>query len=324
MARYLLKRILVIVPMLLAITFMTFFVISLTPGGPAAGLMGDLNPKVSPEVLEQRKKDFNFDKPFYVQYGLWIKKIVRLDFGRTLKDDELVSKKILERTWKTVLLAVISVIVSFLIAILIGLTSAIKQNSWFDRVMSIFVLTGYSVPFPWIALLALIFFGIHLGWLPMTGFESLNADEMTWLQRVWDVAKHLVLPVLVGSIASLAALSRYMRNQTLEVIRQDYVRTATAKGLSKRRVLFAHIFRNSLIPLVTILGLTLPDLFSGSVILENIFSYPGLGRLIYEAYMTRDMNLIMASVLMASFLTLVGNLIADVTYAAVDPRIRYQ
>jgi peptide/nickel transport system permease protein len=170
----------------------------------------------------------------------------------------------------------------------------------------------------------MILFGIHLGWLPVTGFRSILTDDMGPVARVLDVAKHLALPLMVTALTSLAGLSRYMRNGMLEVIRQDYVRTARAKGLPENKVILVHALRNTLIPLVTIVGLSLPELISAGVIFETIFSYPGLGRLAYEAVMSRDLPLIMATVTFGALLTLVGNLIADIGYAYADPRIRYR
>jgi peptide/nickel transport system permease protein len=312
------------IPILLGITFLTYLAIFLAPGGPAAGLMGDLNPKIAPEYKQRLIKEYNFDKPFLVQYGLWVGKIARLDFGESRKDNQPVAKKIFERLPRTLLLTGLSLILAFLLAIPVGILSALKQNTWVDRFLTVFVFIGFSIPTYWVALLFMIFFGIRLGWVPITGFESILADELTTWGRVLDIAHHLALPLLITSLTGLASLSRYMRNGMLEVIRQDYVRTARAKGLPESRVILVHALRNTLIPLVTLLGLSLPDLISAGIIFETLFSYPGLGRLAYEAVMTRDIFLIMGTVTFSAFLTLIGNLVADVAYAAVDPRIRYQ
>lgn len=323
MVNYLLKRLLSTIPMLIGITFITFLAMFLAPGGPMA-FMADLNPKVSPEVKQKLIQLYNLDKPFHVQYGKWVSRIARLDFGQSIKDNQPVAKKIWSRLPKTILLSGLSLILTFLLAVPIGIYSALKQNSLIDRLSTVFVFIGFSIPTYWVALLALIGFGIHLGWFPITGFRSVLADEMTLLQQIIDVAKHLVLPVMVLGLTSLAGLSRYMRNGMLEVIRQDYIRTARAKGLPENRIIFVHALRNTLIPVVTILGLSLPDLISVGVIIETIFSYPGLGRLAYEAVMARDFPVIMATVTFGAFLTLLGNLIADIAYAYVDPRIRYR
>lgn len=324
MLNYILKRLALTIPMLIGITFITYLAIFLAPGGPAAGIMTDLNPKISPEYKAKLVKEYNFDKPFFVQYGLWVKKIVKLDFGESRKDNTPVIKSIFQRLPKTLLLTGLSLILAFILAIPIGVISALKQNTWIDRFLTIFVFLGFSLPTYWVALLLMILFGIHLGWFPVTGFQSILADDMGTVARIFDIAKHLALPLIVTGFTGLASLSRYMRNGMLEVIRQDYIRTARAKGLPESRVIYVHALRNTLIPLVTILGFALPDLISAGIIFETIFSYPGLGRLAYEAVMTRDIFLIMGTVTFSAFLTLIGNLVADISYAYVDPRIRYQ
>ncbi|MCB4755774.1 MAG: ABC transporter permease [Elusimicrobia bacterium] len=323
MLNYLLKRLLIIVPMLLGITLLTYLVMASAPGGPIT-LMTDLNPKISPETKERLIKLYDLDKPIHVQYLKWVGRIARFDFGTSFKDSQPVMKKIGQRLPKTVLLSGLALLISFFFAIPIGIISALKHNTWLDRALTVFVFLGFSIPTYWLALLLMIFFGITLGWLPLTGFRSINADDMTAFGQIIDIAKHLVLPLLISGFISLAGLSRYMRNGMLEVIRQDYIRTARAKGLSENRVVFVHALRNTLIPVITILGLSLPDLISGAVIFETIFSYPGLGRLAYEAVMARDFPVIMATVIFGTFLTLVGNLIADISYAYADPRIRYR
>ncbi|MCG3203384.1 MAG: Dipeptide transport system permease protein DppB [Elusimicrobia bacterium] len=319
---YVLKRLLMIIPMLMGISFLTYLTICLAPGGPAAGIMQDFNPKVSSEYKQKQLEHFHFDKPYHVQYFLWVKRIVKLDFGESYKDNQPVLKKIASRLPKTLLLASLSLILTFLLAVPLGIFSALKQNSFWDRAITAFVFIGFSVPVYWVALLLMIGFGIHLGWVPVTGFRSIMADEMTRFEQILDIARHLALPLIVTSLTSLAGLSRYMRNGMLEVIQQDYIRTARAKGLPENKIIFKHALRNTLLPVITILGLSLPDLISSSVIFETIFSYPGLGRLTYEAAMSRDTFLIMPTVALGAFLTLLGNLLADVCYALADPRIR--
>ncbi len=324
MTRYLARRLLLTIPMLFGITFITYGVIALAPGGPAAGLMADLNPKISPEYKEMLIKEYNFDKPFYVQYLRWVGNMLKFDFGTSIKDKQPIIDKILQRLPRTLLLTGLSLLLSFLLAVPLGIFSALKQNTAWDRLITIFVFVGFSLPTYWVALLLMIFFGIQLGWFPVTGFRSILADEMTTWQQTLDIAKHLALPLIVTGLTGLAGLTRYMRNSMLEVIRQDYIRTARAKGLDERRVILVHALRNSLLPVITILGFSLPELISAGVIFETIFSYPGLGRLAYEAAITRDIFLIMGTVTFSAFLTLLGNLIADVAYAYADPRIRYR
>jgi peptide/nickel transport system permease protein len=324
MTLYLAKRLLGMIPLLIGITLLTSLVIFFLPGGPTAGIMGDLNPKVSPEVREKLIQQYQLDKPFHIQYWNWVSGMARLDFGRSFKDNRPVTEIIGERLPRTILLEVLSLLFAFAVAIPIGILSAVKQNKFIDRALTIFVFVGFSVPTYWVALLSIILFGIYLGWVPITGFQSLMADEMSWPLRMLDISKHLILPVLVSGLTGLAGLSRYVRNGMLEVIRQDYVRTARAKGLPENKVIFHHALKNTLIPVITIIGLSIPGLISSGVIFETIFSYPGLGRLLWEAVVSRNIPVLMASVTFGAFLTLVGNLIADILYAYADPRIRYR
>ncbi|MBV9080364.1 MAG: ABC transporter permease [Elusimicrobia bacterium] len=324
MLRYLTRRLLMTIPLLLGISIITYLAIFLAPGGPAVAIVEGLNPKVTPEYRQRLIEYYHFDKPIPVQYAMWLKRTVKLDFGNSFKDNQPVVKKIFERLPRTILLNTLALLLAFLLAIPIGIFSALKQNTIWDRGLTVFVFLGFSIPGYWFALLAMIFFGIHLGWLPVTGFRSILSDEMTTYQQVIDIARHLALPVLVSGLTGLASLSRYMRNGMLEVIRQDYIRTARAKGLPENKVILTHALRNTLIPVITILGFALPDLISAGVIFETIFSFPGLGRLGYEAVMTRDIFMIMPTTMFAALLTLLGNLIADVSYAYADPRIRYR
>jgi peptide/nickel transport system permease protein len=216
----------------------------------------------------------------------------------------------------------LSLLIIIAVAVPIGVLSAVHQDSLFDKITAVVVFIGFAVPTFWLALLLMIFFGIHLGWLPISGLRSLNYEYMsTWTQFV-DLAKHLVLPVLVSAFGGLAGLSRYMRANMLEVIRQDYIMTARAKGLSERVVIYKHALRNALLPVITILGLSVPGLIGGSVIFETIFAIPGMGQLFYMSVMARDYPTVMGILLIGAILTLLGNLIADVSYAVADPRIR--
>src|SRR3989339_3205 len=214
--------------------------------------------------------------------------------------------------------------VIFVVAIPIGIYSAVKQNGMFDKVSSIATFLGYSIPTFWLALLLMQFFGLYLGVLPISGMRSPDAERFPVYLQIFDRLWHLVLPVFVSAFGGVASISRYTKSSMLEVVRQDYIRTARAKGLSENKVIFKHAFRNALLPIVTILGLALPGLIGGGVIFETIFAYPGMGRLGYEAIMARDYPVVMAVGTIAALLTLVGNLIADLSYAWIDPRIRYK
>ena len=323
MTNYIIKRLIYMIPLLIGITLVTFGVIHLTPG-KATDLMTDMNAKVSAEAKTRLVKLYGLDKPWYVQYGSWLNRLARFNFGESFRDGRPAIKKIGERLPATLLLNILSLLLILIIAIPIGVYSAIKHNSIFDRVMTVFVFIGFSVPAFWLALLMMILFGLKLGWLPISGLHSLNFADLSLPAKLLDVASHLALPVVISAFTGLAGLSRYTRSSMLDVIHQDYIRMAYAKGLSPRRIIFRHALKNALLPIVTILGLSLPGLIGGGFIFETIFAYPGMGRLGYEAIMSRDIPVIMAVGTIAALLTLVGNLIADVTYALVDPRIRYK
>jgi peptide/nickel transport system permease protein len=323
MTTYLLRRLMHLIPTLVGISLISFFLMQLAPGGPI-DQMADLNPHVTPEAKARIKKDMGLDKPILYQYARWVKHMAFFDFGISLNDNRPVIRKITERLPATLLLNILSIGLMLLLAIPIGFFAAIKPRSWFDRLTTIFVFFGFSVPTYAVALLAMIVFGLRLGWLPISGLSSLSWAQVPWWAKVWDVARHLLLPTLVLGLTSLAGLSRYMRSSMLEVIHQDYIRAAEAKGLTFWRIYGVHALRNALIPLVTLLGLMLPDLIGGGVIIETIFAYPGMGRLGYEAIMTRDYNLIMAITVISAGLTVAGNFMADLLYAYADPRIRYR
>jgi peptide/nickel transport system permease protein len=323
MSNYILKRLIYMLPLLIGITLVTFGVMHLTPG-KATDVMTDMNAKVSAEAKTRLVKLYGLDKPWYIQYGSWLKRVSRFNFGDSFRDGRPAIKKIGERLPATLLLNILSLLLILIIAIPVGVYSAIKHNSIFDRAMTVFVFIGFSVPAFWLALLMMILFGLKLGWLPISGLHSLNFSDLTLPAKLLDTASHLVLPVIISAFTGLAGLSRYTRSSMLDIIHQDYIRMAYAKGLSPRRIIFRHALKNALLPIVTILGLSLPGLIGGGFIFETIFAYPGMGRLGYEAIMSRDIPVIMAVGTIAALLTLVGNLIADVTYALVDPRIRYK
>jgi peptide/nickel transport system permease protein len=310
------------VPLLLGITLVCSFVMHLAPGLPT-DLQTQMNPKSTVEMKERLKTMYELDKPVHEQYWSWLKKLSRGDLGISFSSDHRsVAAKIMERLPITIILEFLSLIIIIAIAVPIGVLSAVHQDSIFDKITGVLVFIGFAVPTFWLALLLMIFFGIHLGWLPISGLRSLNYEYLTsWAQFV-DLAKHLVLPVFISAFGGLAGLSRYMRANMLEVIRQDYIMTARAKGLSERDVIYKHALRNALLPAITILGLSIPGLIGGSVIFETIFAIPGMGQLFYMSVMARDYPTVMGILLIGAILTLLGNLIADVSYALADPRIR--
>jgi len=322
MLRYIFKRLLFMVPLLLGITIVCFAVMHLAPGSPT-DLQTQMNPHASIEMQERLRAMYDLDKPLHVQYLKWVERLVLLDLGVSFSADRRpVADKILERLPITILLNVLSMTLILVVAIPLGVLSAVRQDSLFDRITSVFVFVGFAVPTFWLALLLMILFGIQLGWLPISGIRSLNHEYLPPAMAAWDWVRHLILPVTLSAFGGLAGFSRYMRANMLEVIRQDYIMTARAKGLSERAVIYRHALRNALLPVITILGLSVPGLIGGSVIFETIFAIPGMGQLFYLSVMARDYPVVMGILFIGAVLTLAGNLIADVSYAVADPRIR--
>ena len=310
------------VPLLIGITIICFVVMHLAPGSPT-DLQTQMNPRATAEMKERLRAMYDLDKPLHQQYLSWVSKLVVLDLGRSFSPDRRpVADKILERLPITIFINVLSMILILIVAIPIGVLSAVHQNSLFDKITGVFVFIGFSIPTFWLALLLMILFGVNLGWLPISGIISLNYEYLPPLSAFVDLIKHLILPVLLSAFGGLAGLSRYMRSSMLEVIRQDYITTARAKGLSERVVIYKHALRNALLPIITILGLSIPGLIGGSVIFETIFAIPGMGQLFYMSVMARDYPVIMGILVIGAVLTLLGNLIADASYALADPRIR--
>jgi peptide/nickel transport system permease protein len=318
---YSIKRALLMVPILLGITLLSFSVMHMAPGGPAEAQM-EFSAKASAEARERLRKLYGADQPVHKQYLTWLKKFVTLDFGEAFADGRKVKDKILERLPITLTINLLSLFVVLLIAIPIGIISATHQYSILDRATTMFVFVGYSMPHFWMALLLIYLFGVQWGVLPISGKESLDTTGFTMLQWLMDRAEHLVLPVFVSAIGGLAGFSRYMRNNMLEVMRQDYIRTARAKGLPENTVIYKHALRNALMPVITILGLSLPGIIGGSVIMETVFGIDGMGRLMFQAVFSRDYNVAMGILVPAAVLTMLGNFLADIGYALADPRVR--
>ncbi len=322
MVSYLLKRLLLMLPLLLGITLVSFVVIHLAPGEPT-DLQTQLNPEVSVELQQRLRAQYDLDQPLMVQYGKWLGRLVRFDFGDSFSQDRRpVIAKISERLPITILINILSIGLILAVAVPIGILSAVRRNSPFDRFTTIFVFIGFATPSFWLALLLMDVLGVRYGLFPIVGLKSLGYDYLSWSGRILDVLHHLVLPVFVSAFGGLAGFSRYMRANMLEVIRQDYILTARAKGLTEKRVIGRHALRNALLPVITILGLSVPGLIGGSVIFETIFAIPGMGKLFYDGVMMRDYPLIMGILVIGAVLTLVGNLLADLGYALADPRIR--
>ena len=322
MLLFALRRLVLSIPLLIGITFISYLVIGLAPGGPLDFLTPE-DPNASPEVRDRLMKELGLDQPVHVQYWRWLNRVVRLDFGRTfLPDGKPVLTKIGERLPITLLLNAIEMLVIVGLAVPIGVLSAVRQYSVYDKVTTVFVFVGFATPDFWLALLLMILFGVELGWLPISGLRSLNWEYLSFWRQQWDVIGHLVLPITVATFGGLAGFSRYMRQSMLEVVRQDYIQTARAKGLPEQAVIGKHALRNALLPVVTILGLSLPGLIGGSVIIESIFAIPGMGQLMVQSVFSRDYPVVMGNLVIVASLTLIANLVADIAYGMVDPRIR--
>jgi peptide/nickel transport system permease protein len=321
MLSYITKRLFLMIPLIFGITLITFIVIHLAPGSPVE-VQTEMSLKVSAQAKENLKKLYGLDKPLHIQYVDWLKRFMKLDFGKSFVDGRKVIDKIIERIPITLTINILSLILIFLVAIPIGILSATRQYSLFDKLSTVFVFVGFSTPTFWLALLLMILFGVNMGILPISGIQSIDVSEMGPFDRLIDWIKHLIMPVGVSAFGGIAGLSRYSRSSMLEVIRQDYIKTAKAKGLPESVVVFRHAFRNALMPIVTILGLSVPGLIGGGVIFETIFAIPGMGQLFYSSTMSRDYPTIMGILVIGAILTLFGNLIADISYAMVDPRVR--
>ncbi len=321
MVQYLARRLFGVIPLLIGITLITFFVIHLAPGRPT-DVLTDLNPKISLQARDRLAKIYGLDQPLPAQYLQWLSRMGRLDFGRSFVDDRSVWDKIAERIPVTLMINLLAMTLVFVVAVPLGVFGAVRQGSFWDHWITLFVFVGFATPTFWLALLLMQWLGIQLGWLPLSGIVSLDFERMNFWEKIIDVLRHLALPVFVSAFGGLAGISRYMKTSMGEILRQDFIRTARAKGLSERQVLYKHALRNALLPIVTILGLSVPGLLGGSVIFESIFAIPGLGRLFYDGVMARDYPVVMGILTIGAVLTLLGNLLADLGYAWVDPRIR--
>ena len=320
--RRVLRRFMLLLFVFMGITIISFAVIHLAPGSPV-DLETTMNPLADKDARERLQKLYGLDKPLYVQYGNWLYSLARLDFGNSLSGDRRpVLTLIGERMPLTVGMNVAALSLTLLIAIPLGCLSARYRGSPFDFGVTVFVFIGFAMPGFWLALILIQYFAIDWQLLPISGLTSLGYATLSPWEKAMDIARHLALPIAVYTFGSLARMSRFMRSAMLEVLRQDYITTAKAKGLSERVVLFSHALRNALLPVITLLGLSVPGLIGGSVIIETIFALPGLGQLFYNAVMMRDYPLIMGNLVLGAFLTLAGNLLADFCYGLADPRIR--
>lgn len=321
MTRYLIRRLLGMIPLLIGISFIIYALLNMVPGSPTDKIQ--FNPSIKPADLARIKHEMGLDEPWYTRYFVWLEHAVQGDFGTSFSNYSPVSLRIEQALPNTLVLSVASLIFALVLSIPIGIYGAIHRNSIFDRITTIISTAFFSVPTIWLGLLLIILFSVKfkewgLPWLPSGGVRNLRGQS-NWM----DWFKHLILPVFTLGSVQLAVWMRYIRSSMLDVIRQDYIRTAQAKGLHERTVLMAHAFRNAVLPLITLVGLTIPELFGGALIIENVFGYPGIGQLTIDSLNNNDYSVAMACVMMFAVLTVVGNLLADILYGVIDPRVRY-
>ena len=316
--KYILKRIIQTIPLLIIVSLISFFIIRLSPVDPLAELR--LNPSVSQETLEREAQRLGLDKPVIVQYGKWAKSFIKGDLGIT-SNGEQVSAKLKERIPNTLLLTIVVIFLTWVCGIPLGILAALKWKTPFDRILTVLTSIGMAIPSFFFAVLLLIF-AVRTGWFPVGGLTGANFADMGLFSQIKDIAHHLFLPVVVLFTLSLAGLQRQMRANMLDVLDSDYVKFARAKGLSENQVIYKHALRNAVNPLITLLGFEFAGLLSGAALTEYVFQYPGLGRLILEAVLKSDINLVMASLMMGAIMLVAGNLIADILLIITDPKIR--
>jgi peptide/nickel transport system permease protein len=316
MQAYVARRLLQMVPLLFGISVILFAVIQAAPGGPEGALL-ETGRFIDPEVIESYRRRLGVDQPVPVQYVRWLGAAVRGDLGTSFSTTRPVAEMIFERLPATLELMATSFVLAAIFAVALGVFSAVKQHTLLDTLATAASFTGIAMPVFWFALILQLVFAVRLGWLPVSGTETVGATSLG------DHLLHLVLPAIVLSVRYVAGWSRYLRASLIGQMRADYVRTARAKGLPERRVIGVHALRNALIPMVSIMALNLADLFSGAVITETVFAWPGMGRLFVQAMFARDYPLLMGILLFGSVMVLVLNLLADLVYAWLDPRIRH-
>jgi len=328
MRTYFLKRLVLILPTLFGISIISFLIIHLAPGDPAAMKFGDElsgTQTLSRQIIEETRALYGLDQPLAVQYMRWLRRMVTFDFGESLRDHRPVIEKLKERIPVSVKLSGLALLFAYILSIPLGIYSATHRHSPFERFTTVLLFALYSLPNFWVATMAIVYFGGGDFWdvFPVSGLKTSGAEMWPWWQQIQDEIRHLVLPVMCLTYYTMAVLSRYMRTGMLETIRQDFIRTARAKGLSERVVIYRHALRNSLIPLITLMADVLPAVIGGSIVIETLFSIPGMGQLSYQAVFDRDYPLLMGIFTLSAFLTLTGILISDFLYTLVDPRISY-
>ena len=322
MLLYVLRRLCQTVPLLLVISALIFTLLYLMPGDPLYRMLEGI-PNLRPEDYERLRKLYGFDDPIYVQYGKWLWQLLQLNPGYSREYGQPVFNIILPALKNTLVLTIAAVVLGKLVAIALGIFSAVRQYSVADYVLTATTFVAYSVPAFWLGLMLIILFSVKLGWLPTSGIVNSELEPGSWAATV-DWLKHLILPVAVLAISEIIQVQRFMRSSLLEVLRQDYLTTARAKGLSETVVIGRHALKNALIPVVTIIAVTMPRVVGGSTVIETVFAYPGMGRLLYTSIMGNDYVVAMTVVMIIAATVVFFNLLADVIYGWLDPRIRYQ
>jgi peptide/nickel transport system permease protein len=324
MLAYSLKRILISIPLVLGIVTITFVMMRVAPGDPMdIYLEPQRQRQVDPEVIELLRAKYGLDQPIHVQYVRWLGSVVKGDFGESFRHRRPVSRLLAEAIPYTLQLTILAVLFDALIGIMLGIIAAVKQYTALDKAVTLGSLIVYAVPGFWLALMLVMVFSVQLGWFPTSQTRSMDYEMLSFWGKVGDRFWHLALPVFVLGIGSAASTARYVRNRLLDVLNADFVWAARARGLRERVVIVRHALRNALIPVITIYGMSLPFLLGGATVIETIFAWPGMGNLAVGAVGGRDYPLIMATTTIAAVLTVLGNLLADITYALVDPRVSY-
>ena len=331
MSGFIIRRILIVIPTILGVTVIIFLMLSITPGDPAELLLGE---RATQEALESMREYLGLNKPLHVQYALFLKRVVKFDLGETIWSREKVSKEIQDRFPATIELALAAMMISTLLGVTLGIISATKQYSWFDYGSMLGSLVGVSMPVFWLGLMLMLLFSLTLGWFPMSGRLSVHVDlpvitnfyildailTGNWV-ALKDVLLHLALPAIALSTIPLAIVARMTRSSMLEVLRQDYIKTARAKGLSETKIVMKHALRNGLIPVVTVVGLQFGILMGGAILTETVFAWPGIGKWLYEGVVKRDYMVIQGGTLLVATTFVIVNLIVDLLYAVINPRI---
>ncbi len=322
MIRYIIRRLIEAVPLLLVISLLTFLIVEIAPGD-AAQMYIDPERGTDPAYIEQLRRNLGLDQPIHVRYVAWLRQTLSGDLGFSMRSRRAVSLEVGDRLPNTLLLSGTALTLSFLLAVPIGIISAVKRYSLIDYLVTTFSLVGISIPIFWIALLLIQIFAIQLDWFPASGMRSVR-EQFTGWRSTLDVLHHLILPAIVLAFAQIANWSRYQRSALLDVLKQDYIRTARGKGMMEYRVITLHAVKNSLIPMITLIGISVPSVVTGAFLTETIFSWPGIGRLGVDAVTGRDYPVVMAVTMLSALLIVVSSLLADIAYAWADPRIRYE